>query len=104
MPVIKCGEGLSTSWKTKKEALKWANQAAQFPCVGPCPQSDQLCYRGGSLYRGYSAKTKDYRWFVYVFCVCEQAGPVEGQTAAVAWTQVRPTPKRAPGAAPDAAK
>ena len=91
MPVIQCGGGLSTSWKTKKQALEWLKLVNEWPCAGPCPLSSQPCYRGGSFYRGYSLKTKDYLWFAQVFCVC---GPpqVSEQTTptVVAWTQVRP--------------
>jgi hypothetical protein len=96
MPVIKCGGGVSTSLKTKKEALKWLEMVNKWPCSGPCPLSSQPCYRGGTFYRGYDLKTKDYMWFAQVFCVCgpPQVSESVGAPAVVAWTQVHPTRKR----------
>ena len=32
MPEIPCPGGLSTLWKTKSAALKWANKINKWPC------------------------------------------------------------------------
>jgi hypothetical protein len=92
MAVIHCGGGLSTSWKTKAQALKWLKAANKIPCVGPCSEATEPCYRTGSLGQGYPGKGP---WYATVLCPC---GPpqVSGKVGAVIeWIQVRPTRKRA---------
>lgn len=93
MPVVHCGEGLSSSWKTKKDALKWYKEVS--PCEGPCPESDDYCYPVASIYRDYSPRAKRYLWFAQVFCVCVHGPEVPlGQGAVVAWAQVPPARKQ----------
>jgi len=78
--VLRCGSQVSTTWKTKAQALKWLKAMNKVPCLGPCQEATSLCGRG-------------YVWSAIVNCPC---GPplVSGRGGALTmWTQVRPKRK-----------
>jgi hypothetical protein len=91
--VLRCGSQVSTTWKTKAQALKWLKAMNKVPCSGPCREATSLCGRGGFFGKVYDLKTKGYVWSAIVNCPC---GPplVSGRGGALTmWTQVRPKRK-----------
>ena len=93
MTYIPCPGGLATTWKTKKEAVKWLKKVNHWPCGGESHCRGEVpCARGGLLMRMKLVKG-GYGWVAQEFCICPPPGPPEGEDAIVVWAPLRESKK-----------